>query len=99
VRGYNHAEVLAREVSNLLALPIAADTLVRIKKTKQQAKIHKKQDRLSNQQGVFAVTCNIKGKDILLIDDVTTTGATLEEARNTLLKAGARSVHAATVAH
>lgn len=99
LRGYNHAEALAREVATLLTIAISTDTLIRIKKTTQQAKLHRRQERLVNQKGVFTVNGDIYGKDILLIDDVTTTGATLEEARNILIKAGAKRVHAGTIAH
>ncbi len=54
---------------------------------------------MKNQHGSFGVIDEVQNKNIILIDDVTTTGATLVEARTVLLKHGAKSVLAYTLAH
>ena len=98
VRGYNQAEILAEVVARTNSLPLETKILVRKKLTKRQAITNSKGARLRNQRGAFTVSKNVSGTYIL-IDDVTTTGATLLEARNLLLNHGASSVYAITVAH
>ena len=83
--------------------------LIKPKETEHQARIGNRAKRLKNIIGCFAIKSDkqnttknidrIKGKNIILIDDITTTGATLNEARKILKKAGARKVIAFTVAH
>lgn len=53
--------------------------------------------RRSNVRGCFEVECDVRGKKILLVDDILTTGATLDEAAKTLKQAGAKSVYALTL--
>lgn len=98
-RGYNQAELIALELSKLLGLPVRTDLLYRTKSTVRQATIRTKQERVENQRGVFSAKEDLTGKNFLIIDDVTTTGATLSEARKILLKHGAAQVLAATLAH
>lgn len=102
-RGYNQSELIARviiknDVSSLFEfLPRA---LVRVRETKAQARSDKRAMRLENLRGAFHADATVvRGKDIILVDDVTTTGATLTEARKALRAAGARTVQAYTVAH
>ena len=74
--------------------------LQKTKDTESQTKQDTRAKRLENLKGCFVADGNIvKGRNIILIDDVATTGATLEEARRTLRRAGARKVIAFTVAH
>lgn len=74
--------------------------LTKTKDTPSQTKMDKRTERLKNLAGCFfAVRKEIEGRNIILIDDVATTGATLDEARRTLLKSGARKVIAFTLAH
>lgn len=104
-RGFNQAELIAKHVSVALSLPSAfsPNVLKRLKDTPPQARIKDKRERLQNMRGVFAVPEKyaeaLRGKDIILIDDVTTTGATLREAEKALRKAGARKVLLCAVAH
>lgn len=93
-RGFNQAEVLARELSSLADIPYI-NALTRIKDTKSQTKLTKKQ-RAENIKEAFTCTMpsEIKKKAVILIDDVCTTGATLEECAKVLKKAGAREVYA-----
>ncbi len=89
LRGFNQTELIANRLSALLSLP-CRPTLEKTRHTKAQMLLDRK-ERLSNLMNSFTAT-DCEGKDILLIDDVVTTGSTLRECRNTLLAAGANSV-------
>jgi len=98
-RGYNQSELLARRVSQLSGIPVT-DVLRRVKNTKSQARIVDPGKRRDNLKGAFAVSSDttLQDKQVLLIDDVTTTGATLDAAARAVLDAGARCVYALVVA-
>lgn len=114
-RGYNQAELLCREIIKInhlrhgVDLKFEKDILIKTKETEHQARLKDRRLRLKNLSGSFAVKNDkrnkeknmnlIKNKNIILIDDIATTGATLNEARKVLKKAGARKVIAFTVAH
>lgn len=102
-RGYNQSELLARAILSFSAgdfLKLSSASLARVRQTPPQAKKVLRAERLKNLRGAFEANKNVvRGNNIILIDDVATTGATLSEARETLLAAGARSVRAYTVAH
>lgn len=102
-RGYNQSELLAKEIAKHDAdkiFEIELKALTRTHATKAQAKSEKRATRFENLRGAFLANPGlVRGKHIILIDDVTTTGATLSEARKALLKAGAKTVRAYTVAH
>jgi len=103
-RGYNQAELICKQLVKLDEgnnFKLARNLLIKNKETVQQARIKNRQERLKNLVGSFSVKNPqvIKNQNIILIDDVTTTGATLKEARSVLRKAGARKVIAFTVAH
>lgn len=89
-RGYNHAELLAREAADCLGLPVIC-ALERTRNTPQQARLSDEQRR-HNQQGAFACTQSVAGLQILLTDDVFTTGATANACARTLLEGGAAAV-------
>ena len=104
MRGFNQSESIAQEISILdknTSFTFTKNVLYKIKDTPSQVSIKDKVKRLQNLQGCFSVKNHdkIKDKNIILIDDVTTTGATIAEARKTLLAAGAKKVIAFTVAH
>ena len=92
-RGYNQAELLSQEISKNLNLKIAGDCLVKIKSTKDQAKL-KENQRTKNLKNVFRCVKPwlIAGKRIILFDDVYTSGATMTEAAKVLKEAGAKEV-------
>lgn len=103
-RGYDQALLLAKEVMKLSeknTLHLASDVLTRIKHTLPQTETKSRKERMQNIRGCFAVQnpINIAEKNIILLDDVTTTGATFTEARLVLLNAGAKSVIAVAAAH
>lgn len=101
MRGYNQAEKIAREYSKLYSVPLLLTVLLQKKASKSQAHTKNRKERLTNKKHSFSIAPGVQlhGKDIILIDDVTTTGATIHEARKKLLESGARSVTAITLAH
>ncbi len=101
-RGFNQAELIGRELVKLDAsLELSSDMLKRIKNTESQTKMKNRDERIKNVHECFAVHNpeKIKERNIILIDDVYTTGATMNEARAALKKSGAREVLCVTVAH
>lgn len=99
VRGYNQAEILADEINKQTQQTSILHALTRNRSPKRQVTTKTRSERLLNQQGSFKTIEDVKGAHIILIDDVITTGATLEAARKTLLLSGAHTVRAATIAH
>ena len=98
-RGFNQSELLARGLSQEIMRPLMFKNLVRIRYTITQTSLSAKA-RMNNVRGAFALRseAEIKGKRILLLDDVMTTGATISECARVLKKAGADQVVAMSVA-
>lgn len=98
-RGYNQSKLLAEKVSKLTCTPKIDGAIIKIKKGKPQKSLTKAQ-RIENIKGQFKVVKRdeIKGKSLLLVDDVMTTGATADELALILRAAGAREVFLATAA-
>ncbi|MGC9048762.1 MAG: ComF family protein [Patescibacteria group bacterium] len=98
-RGFNQSEILAKILCQKFSWPLTNNILKRIKSTRSQTNLSS-QKRWENIKDAFRVTDSklIKNKNVVLIDDVFTTGATLEEAAKTLKKAGAKTVWAITLA-
>ena len=97
-RGADHAQLLGEGLADELQLPIERQ-LVRIRNTPPQVHLNRTQ-RLANVRGAFRVADKpaVHGARVLLVDDVTTTGATANEAARTLLRAGASNVALAVLA-
>jgi len=92
-RGYNQSVLLARELGKLINLPVVDDCLVRQQHTTPQARTASVSQRQSNVTGAF--TCRdgrLRDKQVLLIDDVATSGATLNVCAGATKSAGAASV-------
>jgi len=97
-RGYNQSEVLAKGMAKGLGVSVDSASMVRLKKSETQTKKNRA-DRWHNVSGIFEIIGdNLKDKHILLVDDVITTGATLEACGETILKAGAASLSIGTLA-
>lgn len=95
-RGFNQAQLLGKRVARDTSWPLS-NLLCRSRATKTQTNLTREQRR-TNVSGAFVCRGDVAGKDILLVDDVITTGATLEECAKVLKRAGARRVQALVVA-
>jgi ComF family protein len=100
-RGYNQAEIIAKEIQRISNWELVSGVLIKTRETASQAKTKNKKERLGNLKGSFGIKNpeKIKGRNIILVDDIVTTGATLNEARKTLKQSGAKNVIALTAAH
>ncbi len=98
-RGYNQSDYLAKGLSKSLNIPYSSKAIKRIKYTVSQTGLNMN-ERALNVSNAFKVrhTKKVLGKNILILDDVCTTGATLLECGIALYKAGASSVYACSVA-
>lgn len=98
-RGYNQSELLARQIGQRLEVPVLERALKRTRNTKSQTGLRREQ-RLENVKGAFRVkdAGAIRGRTVLLVDDVTTTGATLEACGEALALAGSIKICAVVAA-
>jgi ComF family protein len=94
-RRFNQAATLAQTISRISGVLVRHDVLKRVRATRQQVGLTQTQ-RASNVQGAFRVPCaarpGVLGKRLLLVDDVLTSGATLDTCARILLRAGAANV-------
>ncbi|MBI2845853.1 MAG: ComF family protein [Chloroflexi bacterium] len=91
-RGYNQAEILAQELGNLTSKKVDVQSLIRHRLTPAQVGLSE-EERLTNVRGAFQVLGEgLQGKAVLLVDDVATTGATLEACAHALRAGGASKV-------
>lgn len=99
IRRTNSAEFVAAAMADALRIPIANRVLSRTRNTRKQGPMLRTQ-RLDNVRGAFRVRdpASIRGRRILLVDDILTTGATCNEIAKVLLRAGATSVAVAVLA-
>ncbi len=98
-RGYNQSDYFASGLADASGIPWSKKAMVRMVKSETQT--HKsKTERWENVRGIFSVAVpkQIEGKHILLVDDVITTGATLESCGTTLLESGAKTLSLASLA-
>lgn len=100
-RGYNHSTLLAKNLAEKLNLKFVPEVLIRIKETKPQFAL-KREERKENILGAFSLNLKfkdfIKDKSIVIVDDVATSGATLNECAKVLRRNGAKFVWGATLA-
>ncbi len=98
-RGYNQAEELAKELSKTLKIPMVSGNLIKIKATLPQIKLSAK-ERSENLKNAFLVKNpgELKNKKIFLVDDVYTTGSTMEECANVLRTSGVKQVWGIAIA-
>lgn len=98
-RGFNQATEISKELSKILEIPLVLNCLLKIKETLPQVKLTA-EARKENVRGTFSCQNQkeILGKKILLVDDIYTTGSTMEEAARVLKKSGAREIWGLVVA-
>jgi len=98
-RGYNQSNYIAEGLGNALGIPNSFETIIRNKKSETQTN-KSKQERWENVEGIFEIKKpqTVRGKHVLLVDDVVTTGATLESCGHAILSAGAGRLSMATLA-
>lgn len=99
-RGYNQSESLAREIANFLHIPCIPSVLRRVRATSQQRRLKSHDAKRENVRDAFRVVGGevLRGRTVLLVDDVMTSGSTASEAANTLQSAGAGRVVLAVLA-
>ncbi len=99
-RGFNQAEIFGKALAAVLNMEINQSILIRRRFTTPQVEMKDRETRLKNMAGVFALNtrAGFVGNDVLLFDDVFTTGATLRSAAGVLKRAGARYVWGVTIA-
>ncbi len=98
-RGYNQARLLAKELARELNVPLCVRSIQKVRQASHQRKLNRFQRQI-NMHNTFEVDPNvsIRGLTLLLVDDIYTTGATMNECARILLAAGAKQVYLATVA-
>lgn len=98
-RGFNQSEEIGKELAKFLKIPLATDVLYKTKETLPQVELSAK-TRKENIKGAFLVKNKekIMGRKVLLIDDVYTTGSTMNECARILKESGAKEVWGVTVA-
>ncbi len=94
LRGFNQAEVIAQKISEILLCKLKPNILSRKVFSKPQAYIEDREQRLKNIKNIFKLNfpSEVKNRNIILIDDICTTGATLNEAAKVLKEGGAKKV-------
>jgi len=98
-RGYNQSELIADMLSSLIKIPVLSKNLIKTKNTPTQIGLSRP-ERLKNLLGSFSVLRSrlLSCRNILLVDDVITTGATIDSCAIELLRAGAKKIHGFTLA-
>jgi competence protein ComFC len=96
-RGYNQVGMIAKPLALALGVEFAPNALMRCKETRTQVGLSK-QERQKNVHGAFQAGAGVNGKNVLVLDDVSTTGSTLSSSADALFSSGARDVYALTVA-
>jgi ComF family protein len=97
-RGYNQAIELGLPIARILGIPLRSDLVVRHRHTREQTTLTRK-DRRKNVRGAFVATGKVPNASLAVLDDVVTTGSTVNELAKVLLRAGARRVQVWAVAH
>lgn len=97
-RGYNQSELIAAGIARVLNKPVATDLVHRVAKSETQTR-KSRDERWANVSGIFECEDKaLSGKNVLLVDDVITTGATMESCAEAVLGAGAESISFAVLA-
>lgn len=95
-RGYNQTEIIAKYLGKYTGIEVDCTSLIRTKKTTPQ-KCYNDKERKKNMKNAFAMRRNIHVRNVVLIDDIYTTGSTIDEAARTLKKSGVDNVFFLTI--
>jgi len=98
-RGFNQSKIIASQLSEKLGIPVLSDSVIRKRNTRTQTGLSR-EERRKNVKDAFKLTgkVDLKGRRLLLVDDVLTTGATVSECARTLKNAGAKKIWGVTLA-
>ena len=97
-RGFNQSEIFAEKIAAKHGLELGLNILVRTKSRTPQADIKNRESRIINIAGSFKCLNELQGRNVILIDDICTTGATLNECAKALAEKGAGTISALVVA-
>ena len=95
-RGFNQAAYLAERLSGFCGIPWREDVVRKVRNTRSQKKLNAAKRR-QNLKNAYQVTADITGLSVLVVDDVYTTGSTMDAMAQCLLEAGAKEVYFLTV--
>lgn len=90
-RGFNQSSLIAEKVAGYLLIPFDESILERVQNTKSQSGL-KRLERVENIKGAFELIGDVRGKKVLLVDDVWTTGSTMRECTKVIKRNGAKEV-------
>lgn len=93
-RGFNQSEIIGSIISEISGIPMRDDLLIRSRKTKAQAELKNFQERSENMTGAFSAINSdaLKNKNVILVDDVYTSGSTMDDAARALRESGAKKI-------
>lgn len=94
-RGFNQSLLIAKEVSRLLHLPVDTNAVSKVRRTRAQKELDSLGRSINLKNAFAADSHRLRGKRVLVIDDICTTGSTLRELTAAILQSGAASVHCA----
>lgn len=101
-RGYNQSDLISEGLSRVIGIPLKNDIIKRIKNTKSQTRLDINQ-RKKNVENAFRISKKyygfLKNQNVILLDDVITTGSTIKEILNVILRANAKNVFVVSLAH
>ena len=98
-RGYNQATLVAKAIGRQVGVPVASEALLRVRDTASQTRLNRDERKRNVEAAFTCVTCALfTGRRVTLVDDVATTGATLDACAAVLLACGAQSINAFTLA-
>lgn len=96
-RGYNQAEILAKEISNLINVPCLPGLVSRVKNTAPQKRFDRKQRQINVKKAFIVNENSVKLSTVIVVDDIFTTGSTIEALSDVLKKAGVKRVYFLTI--